>query len=165
MAELLFVLLTIYVVYIIHGVIYKKNVDKEVSTHSKPSVVAESVKSPVKKVAVKQEKPAVKKPVAKKTSPAKPKPKAPAKTATKAKKPAASKGSSTSGSLRNPQTGEVTKMAGSYRMSKRWIKDALVTEGLLPKVYKTTEMTDTEKTKSMTALAKLAKMDKYTQDL
>ncbi len=173
MAEVLFVLLTVYVVYVVHGVVYKKEAKKDAppTPESKPTVVAEKASVKQQAVVVKGEKPAVKKPVAKKAAPVKAKPKpaakskptAKAKPATKAK--TASKAKSASSSLRNPETGQVDKMATSYRMSKRWIKEALVTEGLLPKVYKTTEIDDAVKKSAKTALDKLAKMDKYTQDL
>jgi len=46
-------------------------------------------------------------------------------------------------------------------MCKRWIKEALVTEGLLEKVYKTNEIDDTAKVKIDKALVKLAKIEKY----
>lgn len=66
-----------------------------------------------------------------------------------------------SGNIRNPETGELVKMATSYQMSKRWIKEALVTEGLLTKIYKASEIDETVKSKIIEALNKLVAMKKY----
>jgi len=149
MAEVLFVLLTVYVVYVVQSVVYKRG-KKENSPAEKPQVAVETAKSEQKKVIVEQAKP-----VAKKETPAKAKPKAAPKAKTTSKEKLAS------GSLRNPETGDVDKIASSYRMTKRWIKEALVAEGLLPKIYKTAELNDSTNKKAKTALGKLAKMDKY----
>lgn len=159
MAEILFVLLTVYVVFVIQSVFYKTDKKKpalQPEVEVKPAVVTEavakveqqvvdSVKPAVKKAPVKKE--AAKKVSVKKTTTVKTKAKASSKPAT--------------GDLRNPETGDVDKIASSYRMTKRWIKEALVTEGLLPKVYKTAELDDATKLKINKALVKLAKMDKY----
>ncbi len=145
MAEVLFILVTLYGAYVIHSVItcnQKKSKEKAV-----PSSIVD-LKNPskiVKKEAT---------PIA--TKPSKPR-KTPQKKAvskqTKAKLP--------KGSVRNPESGEITKIATSYRMTKRWIKEALVTEGLLDKVYKVSEI-DTAATKKIDkALEKLQSMDKY----
>ena len=136
MAEILFILITVYAVYVIHSVVsgdFKKK-PKPVEVKPKPKVAA--AKATVKKQ--------TKKPVAVKKTPvvkAKPQPE--------------------TGNLRNPETQEVAKVANSYRMTKRWIKDALVTEGLLDKVYKTSELDEATKEKISKALAKLAKIEKY----
>jgi hypothetical protein len=159
MAEVLFVLLTVYVVYVVQSVVYKKDEKQENSPTIKPQVAVETAKSELKKVVVEQVKPAVKKPVAKKIAPAKAKVAPKAKTTKKTK--SALKEKVASGSLRNPATGDVDKIASSYRMTKRWIKDALVAEGLLPKIYKTAELDDVAKQKITKALDKLVKMDKY----
>ncbi len=142
MTEVLFVLLIVYVVYVIQSVVGKKDTKKEPPIEVKPTTVAETIKQPEPKVVVEKAKPAPKKPTA-------------------TKKVTAIKAKPVSGSLRNPKTGDVDKIATSYRMTKRWIKEALVTEGLLPKIYKTTEIDDAVKLKASQALAKLAKMDKY----
>ncbi len=65
------------------------------------------------------------------------------------------------GSLRNPETGEIAKIASSYRMCKRWIKDALVAEGLLENIYKTNEVDALAKVKIDTAFNELVQMEKY----
>jgi hypothetical protein len=63
--------------------------------------------------------------------------------------------------LKNPTTGEIVTSYGNYRFTKRWIKDALVTEGLLEKVYPANELNDKMDTSIKIALAKLEAMDKY----
>ena len=147
MAEVIFILITVYAVYVVHSIITSKEKKKDKAPAIKAKIpVATASKKQETKTAVKQEKPVVKKAVPAK---AKPKPKAKAKTKVD------------SGNLRNPETGEEAKIASSYRMCKRWIKDALVTEGLLEKVYKTNEIDDAAKVKIDKALVKLAKMEKY----
>ena len=144
MAEVIFILVTVYAVYVVHSVITSKKTKKEKASALKAKVSVETAsKKEDIKIAVKREKPAAKKA-------------APAKTKTKAKV--------ADGNLRNPETGEVAKIASSYRMCKRWIKGALVTEGLLEKVYKTNEIDDAAKVKIDKALVKLAKMKNYIAD-
>lgn len=65
------------------------------------------------------------------------------------------------GMLRNPETGDQDKIGTSYPMSKRWIKDALVAEGLLDRVYKVDEMNDIIKLRANAALAQMLQLDKY----
>ena len=147
MTEVLFILVMVYAVYVVHSIITskerEKDKDKAPALKTKVTVETASKKQEIK-VAVKKEKAVAKKAVPVKTK-AKPKPKAKA----------------ADGNLRNPKTGEVAKIAARYRMCKRWIKDALVTEGLLEKVYKTNEIDDAAKVKIDKALVKLAKMEKY----
>ena len=153
MAEVIFILITVYAVYVVHSIITSKEKKKDKAPVIKAKIpVATASKKEETKAAVKQEKPVVKKAVPAK---AKPKPKAKAKVNVKAKTKV------DSGNLRNPETGEEAKIASSYRMCKRWIKEALVTEGLLEKVYKTNEIDDAAKVKIDKALVKLAKMEKY----
>lgn len=149
MAEVIFILVTVYAVYVIHSVISCKIKEKEETSALKSNISVETAsKKEEVKIAIKQEKPVAKKP-------------APAKTKAKVKTNAKAKTKVGSGSIRNPETGEVAKIASSYRMCKRWIKEALVTEGLLEKIYKTNEVDDAAKVKIDKALAKLAKMEKY----
>ncbi len=146
MVEILFVLLTVYVVYVVQSVVCKKDSKKpEPAVNVKPVVVAEAVKKSEKKTVVEKPKSVAKNAAVKKTRTTTPKVSA---------RPV-------SGNLRNPKTGDVDKIAASYRMTKRWIKEALVTEDLLPKIYKTAELDDAAKLKINKALVKLAKMDKY----
>ncbi|NOS90153.1 MAG: hypothetical protein HOP34_16750 [Methylococcaceae bacterium] len=63
--------------------------------------------------------------------------------------------------LRDPQSGEVTTAYSNYRFTKRWIKDALVAEGLLDKVYKNNELDAAVEDNIKQALAKLENIDKY----
>jgi hypothetical protein len=63
--------------------------------------------------------------------------------------------------LKNPQTGEIATSYANYRFAKRWIKDALVAEGLLEKVYKNNEITDEVEVKIKEALAKLESIERY----
>jgi hypothetical protein len=64
-------------------------------------------------------------------------------------------------SIKNPNTGEVAKIPGSYAFAKRWIKDALVEEGLLEKVYKNNELDDEVNAKIQVALQQIKAMPKY----
>jgi hypothetical protein len=63
--------------------------------------------------------------------------------------------------LKNPKTGEVSKVPNNYRFGKRWIKEALVAEGLLDRVYKNNELKGTVEAKIHMAMAALIAMDKY----
>jgi hypothetical protein len=63
--------------------------------------------------------------------------------------------------LRNPLTGELTTSYSNYRFTKRWIKDALVLEGLVSKVYSNTELNAAIETTIKSALVKLEAIDKY----
>ncbi len=145
MAEILFILVTIYTVYVVHSVINKNQQKKanpidlkpDTAKQKKPNTKEESKKTTVKHAVKKQ------KPTQKKLSPAK-------------KALAIPKGS-----LRNPETGDIDKIATSYRMLKRWMKEALVKEKLLDKIYKTNELDDANKEKIKNALDKLKKMAKY----
>jgi hypothetical protein len=63
--------------------------------------------------------------------------------------------------LRNPETGETSPVPTNYRFAKKWIKEALVAEGLLKKVYKNSELTETVSPKVKEALEKFKLIDKY----
>lgn len=65
------------------------------------------------------------------------------------------------GSVRNPKTGEVATVTNNYRFTKRWIKEALVAEGLLTKIYKNNELDTAAEAAIKTALLELAAMAKY----
>ena len=79
----------------------------------------------------------------------------------KANKPAAPKIELRTVMMKNPTTGEEAKVAGNYRMVKRWIKEALVEEGLLEKIYKNNELDDAAKVVVAEALSIIKAMDKY----
>ena len=63
--------------------------------------------------------------------------------------------------LRDPNTGDVTTAYTNYRFTKRWIKDALVAEGLLDKVYKNNELDAEIEAAIKAALVKLEGIEKY----
>lgn len=63
--------------------------------------------------------------------------------------------------LRNPATGELTAAPGNYRFAKKWVKEALVQEKLLDKIYKPNELDDATSLKVKEAIDKLRGMKKY----
>ena len=63
--------------------------------------------------------------------------------------------------LRNPSTGEVSPVPANYRFAKKWIKDALVSEKLLDRVYKPNELDDANSRKVKEAIDKLRAIKKY----
>lgn len=158
MAELIFIATTIFVAYVIFTVTDdKKNKSESKKTEAtKPAVVAEPVEV---KAEVKAEKPA---PVKAKPAAKAAKPKTPAKpkTAAVAEVPVATT-EVPSDSLKNPKTGEVVKIPNSYAFAKRWVKDALVEEGLLDKVYKNNELDNQANAKIQVAMEQLKQMAKY----
>ncbi len=143
MSELIFVVIILYVVYVIKkSCSENKETGLDFLVSEEPvSKTKASAPAPVKAV----EKPA----------PKKPEPVAePVQALSDGKKTPV-------GSLRNPETGEEDKIANSYRMTKRWIKDALVTEGFLDKVYKSSEIDDAKKIEINLAFEKLLLVGKY----
>ncbi len=94
----------------------------------------------------------------------KPKPKAKPKAAKKAPKPAAKKTAEPvpePEQYRNPANGETAAVPTNYRFAKRWIKEALVAEGLLDKIYKNNELDDAASKKVKTALDGFKKLKNY----
>jgi hypothetical protein len=63
--------------------------------------------------------------------------------------------------LKNPITGEIANTSSNYRFTKRWIKEALVTEGLLEKVYKNNELNAEIEATIKIAIAKLETIEQY----
>jgi len=63
--------------------------------------------------------------------------------------------------LRNPLTGEVSPVPGNYRFAKKWIKEAMVTEGLLNKVYKNSELNEAVNPKVKAAIEEFKRLEKY----
>lgn len=113
-------------------------------------------------------KPAVKKAAAPKQpkAPAAAKPAAAAKpkatkAAAKAEEPAPVLTATPAENLKNPKTGEVVKVPATYAFAKRWVKDALVDEGLLTKVYKNNELDNEANAKIQVAMNQLRRMAKY----
>ena len=76
-------------------------------------------------------------------------------------KTAKTKPSTKKGSIKNPLTGETATIASNYRFTKRWIKEALVTEGLLTKVYKNNELNEDSEALIKTAMLALEALNKY----
>jgi hypothetical protein len=148
MAEVLFILTTIFVAYVVYVVVGDQMAEMKAmasKSETKPEQVARPAAGAKTQVVVE-------KPVAQ-TAAAK---EAPAVGKAATPQPAAAKGG-----LKNPASGEVVNIPNNYRFAKRWIKEALVKEGLLDKVYKTNELDDKTNAKIKRALTKLAKMDQY----
>jgi hypothetical protein len=116
------------------------------ATPAKPSpATPESAKKPAPHAAA-QRKPAA-------TGGAKP---APVESATPAGAEAAP-----ASQLRDPATGEVSAVPANYRFAKKWLKEALVAEKLLDKVYKPNELDAATSEKVKQAIEKLRCLPKY----
>jgi cell division protein FtsI/penicillin-binding protein 2 len=139
MSEVFFILTTIFVAYVVFSVVNdeKKKAQKDVQTN-KPVQSTKPATNEVK-VAVPQttSETKVTKPTVKKTPEVEPR------------------------SIRNPETGEIAKIPNNYRFSKRWIKEVLVKEGLLDKIYKNSELNDETNAKIKQALVELQAIEKY----
>ncbi len=62
----------------------------------------------------------------------------------------------------NPETGEMAAVPTHYRFAKRWIKEAMVKEGLLDRIYKNTELQDEAVDRKVReALEKFKALEKY----
>ena len=143
MAELFFIATTIFVAYVVSDVVGKKDKNQtRVTPPQKPT--------PEKEADTTQALPPVIEPIAKTTKIKSTPNKASAPTTTKS-----------TDNLKNPKTGEIAKLPTSYAFAKRWIKDALVEEGLLDKVYKNNELDTEIQTKIQAALQQLKAMPKY----
>jgi hypothetical protein len=145
MFEGLFVLTIIFVAYVVYQIVNdKKTSAKPAMREAEPAKKAVPVEPPKPQAAVRKEEPKAPEPVATES----------ASTATPGE-------SAAKAGLRDPKTGEVATGYTNYRFTKRWIKDALVAEGLLDKVYKNNEIDAAAEAKIKAALAKLEAMDKY----
>ncbi len=71
------------------------------------------------------------------------------------------KKTSTKKGLKNPKSGEIATSYANYRFTKRWIKEALVSEGLLEKVYKNNELNADTEAAIKAAIARLETMEQY----
>ncbi|WP_428357249.1 hypothetical protein [Methyloprofundus sp.] len=157
MFEIIFVLVIVYVGYLMF-----KSPDSEVQSNT------EEVDKPIEPESTNNESKAVEEIVtaakptpSEKPQPAKAQPKPKAKAEPKTNKLAAPKIELRTVMMKNPATGEEAKVAGNYRMVKRWIKEALVEEGLLEKIYKNNELDDAAKLVVAEALSIIKAMDKY----
>ena len=166
MTEVLFILTTIFVAYVAYALVSEQKAaakTKAPIAQPEKKVVAEEQAKP-KAVATKA-KPAPAKAAATKAAAA-PKPVATKPAATKAAAPkvAAKKvtaAPANAAGLKDPKTGEVAKTYSNYRFTKRWIKEALVAEGLLDKVYTNNELDTATEAKIKSAIAQLESMPKY----
>ena len=168
MAELIFIATTIFVAYTLFSIIGDKNTaaqperteSEKTAVTPVPLVVATEPVAEVQSAA----KPATKRTTAAKTAAVKQPAKA-AKPKAVAKKTASAVAATSSAvavdSLKNPKTGEVVKIPASYAFAKRWIKDALVEEKLLDKVYKNNELDDAANAKIQIAMAQFKQISKY----
>lgn len=189
MTEGLFILTTIFVAYVVYAIIdEQKATAKSQAPTAKPEAPAVAVEQPKAQVVAATEKPAAIKPAAAKTvapkaaatkaeqpkaatakvtapkaavKPATTKTTAPKATAKPAVAKKATAVAAKSAGLKDPKTGEVVTTYNNYRFTKRWIKDALVAEGLLEKVYSGNELNAETDAKIKAAIAKLEAMDKY----
>ena len=154
MTEGLFFITTLFVAYVVYVIFNEKKANP---TTSKP---AATVAAPAEQKATVEDKSI--------TTEVKPKP-ATTKTAAKpttAKKaapvkaepePKTIKGSG----LKDPSTGEVATTYTNYRFTKRWIKEALVAEKLVEKIYKNDELNADIEAKIKAGIIKLESMKKY----
>ena len=145
MDELVYLIIAICVAYVIYGIVSEKKSTPTTSPDSqkKPAVAAKPARP---RSAPKTKKVADVKTVAVVASPPEP---------TSAPQDAGKRG------LKDPKTGEVTTVYSNYRFTKRWIKEALVAEKLLEKIYKNDELTADIELKIKSAVIKLETIDKY----
>lgn len=163
MFEIFFMFTIIFVAYVIYHMF---NELKEVPTpvpsalktkHDAPAMLTTKPK-PVSKPAVAMVTPtATPKAVTQSKKPAAIKP----ATIKKTTVTAAAKSTENKKGLLDPKTGEVTTSYNNYRFTKRWIKDALVSEGLLTKVYKNNELEPAIEATIKAAIVKLEALEKY----
>lgn len=149
MTEVLFVLTVIYVAYVLYVVnSNKKAIVKSITPAAEPEKQAVSAEqSPIEPVPKKEPAKTVNTEIAK-----------PVKSTTTKKPTVTKKG------LKDPKTGDIATTYNNYRFTKRWIKEALVTEGLVEKVYKNNELNADIESSIKAAIAKLETMEQYKTD-
>ena len=141
MIEILFVLMVIFVAYVFCAVTPNEKLPS--ATSEQPQIVVAEDSSP--ELVVEQ-----KPPKTAKTEPSK------VLKATASEKPVTVKKG-----LKNPKTGEIATNYSNYIFTKRWIKEALVAEGLLEKIYKNNELTTEIDARIKAAISKLETMEQY----
>ena len=147
MTEVLFILVVIIVAYVIYVIVSEqKTTSTSAVNQAKPEKPVEAVKQSTPQSAPKIEKVAAVKSVA---------------SATRKPEPAPATRHAGKRGLKNPNTGEVATTYSNYRFTKRWIKEALVAEGLLDKVYKNDELNAEIGATIKGAVVKLEALDKY----
>ena len=145
MDELVYLIIAICVAYVIYGIVSEKKSTGTTSPDSQkmPAVAAKPARP---RSAPKTKKAADVKSVAAVASPPEP---------TSAPQDTGKRG------LKDPKTGEVTTVYSNYRFTKRWIKEALVAEKLLEKIYKNDELTADIEANIKSAVIKLEAIEKY----
>jgi hypothetical protein len=152
MTEGLFILTTIFVAYVVYVLVNERRATAKSVT---PAIKPDKQLGPVEQsMPLVVEKPAANKPVKDKQN----KPEIIKPAATNEVSPAPN---SSKRGIKDPETGEIATAYSNYRFTKRWIKDALVAEGLLEKVYKNNELNAATESKIKDAIQKLEAMDKY----
>jgi predicted component of type VI protein secretion system len=162
MTELLLILAVIFVGYVLFGI--PKEAQATTTSPIPPvktdkPVRVEAVKPVTTQALSKTEKAPASRP---KTARAKnPKPASTNKPKLDQAKPAGVSQHTGKPGLKDPKTGNLATSYSNYRFTKRWIKEALVAEGLLDKVYKNDELTADIETKIKNAIGKLEAIKKY----
>lgn len=148
MTELVYLIIAIFVAYVIYGIVSEKK-----------STATTSPVNPAK-----SEKPVVA------AKPARPRSAPKTKKAVDVKsvaavanqpEPAPARQDAGKRGLKDPKTGEVTTAYSNYRFTKRWIKEALVAEKLLDRIYKNDELTADIEANIKSAVIKLEAIEKY----
>jgi hypothetical protein len=147
MTEVLFIFIVIIVAYIIYVVA----TEQKITAHSpvsqvKPEKPVAAIKQSIPRSTPKNKKLADVKPVA--------------SSASKSESAIAPEDAGKRG-LKNPKTGEVATTYSNYRFTKRWIKEALVAEELLDKIYKNDELNAELEAMIKSAVLKLEAIEKY----
>ena len=147
MTEVLFIVIAIIVAYVIYEIVSEqKTTSTSAVTQAKSEKPVKPVKQSTPQSVPKTEKVAAVKPVA---------------SATRKPEPASVTQHTGKRGLKNPNTDEVATTYSNYRFTKRWIKEALVSEGLLDKVYKNDELNAALEATIKSAVLKLEAIDKY----
>lgn len=157
MSEVLFILTTLYVAYVVYNVTEESKRAPQTSKSSSTASILTPTGATTSAPAVEAPVTAVKKSeaVAEVKTEVKVKEQQPEKVQEVESKPVSSS------DLRDPATGETAKVTNNYRGLKRWLKQALVTEGLLEKVYSNNELNDETNAKIKEALEAIKLMPKY----
>lgn len=157
MAELLFIATTVFVAYVVYTAIGGGNKDNPEEASQPAANPATTPEPAATTLAENPPPPPAPTPIAEK-----PVDKAPAvKPKATATAPKTKPLSAANDSVKNPKTGEVAKLTPNYAFAKRWIKEALVEEGLLDKIYKNNELDDDTNAKIQAALQALQALKKY----
>jgi hypothetical protein len=137
MTEILFVLTVIYAAYVIYSVVSDSKKPKIIDD-SAEALMSRTVHATPPLMPENVNTPPLVKPVVK-----------------------TAKSSAAKAGLKNPETNEIASSYGNYRFMKRWIKEALVTEGLLEKVYSNNEINAEVEVKIKEAITCLERIERY----